>query len=91
GALCVLPQWATIGYQVEEFLSKAIQQHADRLLAKMHKAWMPLVQWDALVRGDQYPLCSEIASQLPLNPNSNICLLSAQAYEERVNLLRAAL
>ena len=55
------------GIEVDEFISRAIQQRADQLLPKKPKAWMPLEQWDTLVRGEQCPLCAEITSQEPVN------------------------
>jgi diadenosine tetraphosphate (Ap4A) HIT family hydrolase len=54
------------GLEVGEFLSREIQQRAAQLLAAP-KAWMPREQWDALVRGEQCPLCAEITSQEPVN------------------------
>ncbi len=59
------------GMEVDEFLSRAVQQNADRLLPKEPKEWMPLEQWDALVRGDQCPLCVEIASLAPVNSSGS--------------------
>jgi hypothetical protein len=56
------------GMEVDEFLSREIQQRAAQLLPAAPKAWMPREQWDALVRGEQCPLCAEIASQEPVNP-----------------------
>src|SRR5947209_11825768 len=56
------------GMEVDEFLSREIHQRAAQLLPAAPKAWMPPEQWDALVRGEQCPLCVEITSQEPVNP-----------------------
>ncbi len=56
------------GMEVDEFLSREIQQRVAQLLPAAPKAWMPREQWDALVRGEQCLLCAEITSQEPINP-----------------------
>ena len=56
------------GMEVGEFLSREIHQRAAQLLPAAPKAWMPREQWDALVRGEDCPLCAEITSQEPVNP-----------------------
>ena len=53
--------------EVDEFLSREIHQRAAQLLPAAPKAWMPREQWDALVHGEECPLCAEITSQEPVN------------------------
>jgi diadenosine tetraphosphate (Ap4A) HIT family hydrolase len=55
------------GMEVDEFLSREIGQRAAQLPKAPPKAWMPREQWDALVRGEQCPLCAEVISQEPVN------------------------
>jgi diadenosine tetraphosphate (Ap4A) HIT family hydrolase len=55
------------GIGVDEFLSREIHHRAAQLFSEVPKAWMPREQWDALVRGEQCPLCAEITSQEPIN------------------------
>ncbi len=55
------------GMEVDEFLSREIHQRAAQLLPAAPKAWMLREQWDALVRGEDCPLCAEITSQEPVN------------------------
>lgn len=43
---------AKLGLGVEAFLAQGIQQYADRFLSTFPTEWMPLDQWDALVRGE---------------------------------------
>ena len=50
------------GMEVDEFLSREIHQRAAQLLGAAPKAWMPREQWEALVRGEQCPLCAEMTS-----------------------------
>jgi diadenosine tetraphosphate (Ap4A) HIT family hydrolase len=48
------------GLELSEFLTKAIQQNADKLTRP--KVWMPREKWDALVRGDNCLDCVHLAS-----------------------------
>ena len=55
------------GMEEDAFLSREIHQRAAQSLPAAPKAWMPREQWDALVRGEQCPLCAEITSHEPVN------------------------
>ena len=43
--------------EVDDFLSREIQQRAAQLLPAARKAWMPREQWDALVEGTVPVMC----------------------------------
>jgi diadenosine tetraphosphate (Ap4A) HIT family hydrolase len=58
---------AKLGLGVEAFLAQGIQQYADRFLSTFPTEWMPLDQWNALVRGEGCPLCNEVASSETVN------------------------
>ncbi len=61
--------------------------------------WMPRERWEALVRGEDCPLCAEVASldaandegYTPIDPNAGRQLLPPQEYAERTGKIRAAL
>jgi diadenosine tetraphosphate (Ap4A) HIT family hydrolase len=45
-----------------DFLGRAITRHAPAIMLDTPNAWMPREQWDALVQGDDCPLCAEVES-----------------------------
>jgi diadenosine tetraphosphate (Ap4A) HIT family hydrolase len=49
------------GVSVEALLSKGIQSRLGELVGSTPRQWMPREQWDALVRGENCPLCEAIA------------------------------
>ena len=49
-----------LGVTLDDFLTKAIEQNSDKLIRP--KAWMPRVQWDALIRGEDCNDCAHLAS-----------------------------
>jgi len=49
-----------LGLALDEFLTKAIEQNADKLIRP--KVWMPREKWDALIRGDDCNDCAHLAS-----------------------------
>jgi diadenosine tetraphosphate (Ap4A) HIT family hydrolase len=55
------------GTALGDFLSRAITRHASAITLDTPKAWMPREQWDALVRGEDCPLCAEVESQEAAN------------------------
>jgi diadenosine tetraphosphate (Ap4A) HIT family hydrolase len=36
-------------------------------MSEVSKSWMPRTQWDALIRGEECPLCAECRSSEPIN------------------------
>jgi len=49
-----------LGLMLDEFLAKAIEQNADKLIRP--KVWMPRDKWNALIRGDNCNDCAHLAS-----------------------------
>lgn len=52
---------------VEDFLATVINQRTDEIMPAVTKQWMPREKWDALVHGEDCPLCAELASTEPSN------------------------
>jgi diadenosine tetraphosphate (Ap4A) HIT family hydrolase len=52
---------------LSDFLTRAVTRHASALMMDTPSAWMPREQWDALVRGEDCPLCAELESQEALD------------------------
>jgi diadenosine tetraphosphate (Ap4A) HIT family hydrolase len=49
------------GLAAGEFLSRVIEVRAADLAPAAGKSWMPRERWDALVRGEDCPMCAELA------------------------------
>ncbi len=45
------------GSQVEEYLAALLRKSIPGVLSTKPKTWMPRTQWDALIRGENCPLC----------------------------------
>ncbi len=57
-----------LGMELDTFLIKIIQQWLFELAPGIPKEWMPREQWDALARGENCPLCRDLA----LNESANV-------------------
>jgi diadenosine tetraphosphate (Ap4A) HIT family hydrolase len=52
---------AEFGISAAALLAKAISLRANEFRSDLNPQWMPRERWDALVRGDDCPLCAEVA------------------------------
>jgi diadenosine tetraphosphate (Ap4A) HIT family hydrolase len=55
------------GVTVDALLAKGIQSRLHELADSTPRQWMPREQWDALVRGENCPLCEAVALTEPTN------------------------
>jgi diadenosine tetraphosphate (Ap4A) HIT family hydrolase len=49
-----------LGLSLDDFVSRIIGQRLSEFLPGTPKEWMPQEQWEALVRGDTCPICSDL-------------------------------
>jgi diadenosine tetraphosphate (Ap4A) HIT family hydrolase len=54
----------SLGLSPSALLTTAITRRAGDLAFDLNTQWMPRKKWDALVRGDDCPLCAEVATPI---------------------------